>query len=225
MPYIEINVAGDTRMLKGFLVGLVVANGFEWVAHKFILHGTHRTGKPRYSPVPDSMKSHWEHHREVRKQNFHDDGYVQGISNWRTKNEIISLAVVAGAASVLFYPISKGMAAASIYSACNYYYIHRRSHLEPDWAVKKIPWHYDHHMNSNQDANWCVTKPWFDYILGTRVISSIDLQEQNPLGITLPQPIANWLSAGVNKYFPAKWVEKTPQLVEQPAQPLTESVA
>ncbi len=45
-----------------------------------------------------------------------------------------------------------------LYSAGNYYYIHRRAHLEPDWAMRKIPWHYDHHMNSNQDANWCMTQ-------------------------------------------------------------------
>ena len=202
-------------MLKGFLFGLVVANGFEWVAHKYILHGTHRTAKPRYSPVPDSMKSHWEHHREVRKSSFHDQGYVEGISNWRTKNEIISLAVVATTASVLFYPLSKGMAVAAVYSACNYYYIHRRAHLEPDWAMKKIPWHYDHHMNSNQDANWCVTKPWFDYLLGTRVISSENLQEHNPLGIALPKAVSSTLTTMVNRYFPAKWVTKVPQLETQ----------
>lgn len=195
-------------MWKGFLVGLVVANGFEWIAHKYILHGTHRSGKPRYSPVPDSMKSHWEHHREVRKTDFYDHGYVEGISNWRTKNEIISLAVVATSTSLMFYPVSKGMAAAAVYSACNYYYIHRRAHLEPDWAMKKIPWHYDHHMNSNQDANWCVTKPWFDYVLGTRVISSKDLQEQNPLGMVLPAPVSKILNVVAATYFPAKWVEK-----------------
>ncbi|MGE8561614.1 MAG: hypothetical protein ACN6NJ_11820 [Acinetobacter sp.] len=198
-------------MWKGFLVGLVVANGFEWVAHKYILHGTHRSGKPRYSPVPDSMKSHWEHHREVRKTDFYDHGYVEGISNWRTKNEIISLAVVATSTSLMFYPVSKGMALAAVYSACNYYYIHRRAHLESDWAMKKIPWHYDHHMNSNQDANWCVTKPWFDYVLGTRVISSQDLQEQNPLGIALPQAIAKLLNFVADSYFPAKWVERLPE--------------
>ncbi|WP_266126209.1 sterol desaturase family protein [Acinetobacter bereziniae] len=212
-------------MLKGFLVGLVFANGFEWIAHNYILHGQHRPGKPRFSPVPRSMKSHWEHHREVRKQDFHDDGYVQGISNWRTKNEIVSLAVVAGAASLIFYPISKGMVAASLYSACNYYYIHSRAHLEPTWAMKKIPWHYDHHMNANQDANWCVTKPWFDYLMGTRVISSADLQEQNPLGITLPQPIARWVSTTVEKYFPAKWVEKKPQVIEEHSANRVDSVA
>lgn len=212
-------------MLKGFVVGLVVANGFEWVAHKFILHGTHRTGQPRYSPVPRSMKSHWEHHREVRKQEFHDDGYVEGISNWRTKNEIVSLAVVAGIAGLAFYPISKGMAAAALYSAGNYDYIHRRAHLEPDWAMKKIPWHYDHHMNSNQDANWCVTKPWFDYIMGTRVVSSADLKEQNPLGVNLPKPIAVWLSTTVEKYFPAQWVDKSPKLIDQSNDNAMDSVA
>ena len=202
-------------MWKGFLAGLVVANGFEWFAHKYILHGTHRAGKSRYSPVPDSMKSHWEHHREVRKTDFLDYGYVEGVSNWRTKNEIISLAVVAGVFVPVFYPISKGMSLSVVYSACNYYYIHRRAHLEPDWAMKKIPWHYDHHMNSNQDANWCVTKPWFDYILGTRVISSADLQEQNPLGIVLPQFISESLTQAVNKVRPAKWVEQKLKIAEK----------
>ena len=194
-------------MFKGFLLGLVFANGFEWVAHKYILHGTHRTGKPRFSPVPRSMKSHWAHHREVRTEHFHDEGYVEGISNWRTKNEIVSLVIVAGAASLVFYPISKGMVVAALYSAGNYYYIHRRAHLEPEWAKKKIPWHYDHHMNANQDANWCVTKPWFDYLLGTRVISSAALQEQNPLGIALPKAWSRWMTEKVNHYFPAQLLD------------------
>ena len=204
-------------MWKGFLAGLVVANGFEWVAHKYILHGTHRAGKPRYSPVPDSMKSHWEHHREVRKTDFHDQGYVEGISNWRTKNEIISLAVVAGVFGTAFYPVSKGMSLAVLYCAGNYYYIHRRAHLEPEWAMKRIPWHYDHHMNSNQDANWCVTKPWFDYILGTRVISAPEQQESNPLGILLPPLLSDALTRAVNKVRPAKWVEKKAERLENAA--------
>lgn len=204
-------------MLKGFVAGLVIANGFEWMAHKYILHGTHRAGKPRYSPVPKSMKSHWEHHREVRKQNYYDDGYVQGLSNWRTRNEVASLAVVVGVFFPIFWPISKGLAFSTVYSACNYYYVHRRSHIEPAWGKKKIPWHYDHHMNSNQDANWCVTKPWFDYIMGTRVVSSLDLKEQNPLGIPLPKPLAMWLTRSVEQYFPVKMVateQEQPQAIE-----------
>ena len=200
-------------MLKGFVAGLVILNGYEWFAHKYLLHGVHRKGKPRYSPVPKSMESHWAHHREVRKQGFSDDCYVEGLDNWRTRNELMSLAVAAGVASVVFYPFSKGMALAAIYSAGNYYYVHRRAHLEPDWAKRTIPWHYDHHMNSNQDANWCVTRPWFDYVMGTRVVSSADLKEANPLGLPLPAPISKILTEAIESVFPAKWVEQKPKLV------------
>lgn len=200
-------------MLKGFIAGLVVANGFEWFAHKYILHGVHRQGQTRYSPVPDSMRSHWEHHRIVRKTAFLDEAYVEGWQNWRTRNEVGSLLVVASVFGLAFYPLSKGMSLAALYSAGHYYYVHRRAHLEPEWAKRKIPWHYDHHMNSNQDANWCVTKPWFDYVMGTRVISSPELQEQNPLGMTLPAGLAKVLNCSINSFFPAKWVVKTIQPV------------
>ena len=200
-------------MLKGFVAGLVIATGYEWFAHKYLLHGVHRKGKPRFSPTPKQMESHWAHHREVRKQGFSDDCYVEGLDNWRTRNELMSLAVAAGVLSVVFYPFSKGMALAAIYSAGNYYYVHRRAHLEPDWAKRTIPWHYDHHMNSNQDANWCVTRPWFDYVMGTRVVSSADLKEANPLGLPLPTPISKILTEAIESVFPAKWVEQKPKLV------------
>jgi hypothetical protein len=42
-----------------------------------------------------------------------------------------------------------------------------------------MPHHYDHHMGSNQDANWCVSYPWFDWILGTR-LRSVPATEQAP---------------------------------------------
>ena len=200
-------------MIKGFVAGLVILNGYEWFAHKYLLHGVHRKGKPRFSPTPKQMESHWAHHREVRKQGFSDDCYVEGLDNWRTRNELMSLAVAAGVLSVVFYPFSKGMALAAIYSAGNYYYVHRRAHLEPDWAKRTIPWHYDHHMNSNQDANWCVTRPWFDYVMGTRVVSSADLKEANPLGLPLPTPISKILTEAIESVFPAKWVEQKPKLV------------
>ena len=214
-------------MLKGFVAGLVIANGFEWFAHKYLLHGVHRKGKPRFSPTPKQMESHWAHHREVRKQEFSDDCYAEGLDNWRTRNELIALAAVATVSSAAAYPFSKGMALSIWYCAGNYYYVHRRSHLEPEWAKKRIPWHYDHHMNSNQDANWCVTRPWFDYVMGTRVVSSADLKEANPLGLPLPAPLSKALTQAIESVFPAKWVEHKPKLV-QPVlveEEQTESVA
>ena len=33
---------------------------------------------------------------------------------------------------------------------------------------KYVPWHYDHHMGKNQDANWGVTTDWVDKLAGTK---------------------------------------------------------
>lgn len=72
---------------------------------------------PRFSPTPKQMESHWAHHREVRKQDFSDDCYVEGLDSWRTRNEIMSLAVVATVLSAAAYPFSKGMALSFWYCA------------------------------------------------------------------------------------------------------------
>ncbi len=50
-------------------------------------------------------------------------------------------------------------------------------------------------LTSNQNANWCVTKPWFDYIMGTRVMTDVSVTETNPLAIKIPK----WLEKDVNK--------------------------
>jgi len=53
--------------------------------------------------------------------------------------------------------------------AFRYHYIHRKSHLDPERAKRKVPWHYDHHMGKNQEANWGITTDWVDRIMRTRV--------------------------------------------------------
>ena len=62
------------------------------------------------------------------------------------------------------------------YAGFNYFYKHRRSHLDPEWAKQNLKHHYDHHMGRDQDANWCVTQPWFDYLMGTRIDYEYDEQ-------------------------------------------------
>lgn len=185
----------------GFPIALIVANGFEWYAHKYLLHGVPRQGQPRYSPLPLNMKSHWAHHKLVRTQAYYDGGYVEGWSNWRTRNEITSLLKITGVITLAF-PVAPFFVLGSYYAAGRYFYVHRRSHLDPEWGKKHIPWHYDHHMNSNQDANWCVTRPWFDYLMGTRVISSDDLAESNPLGIKLPKFVEKRVNAAARRFLP-----------------------
>ena len=188
-------------MFKGFVAGVLTANAFEWFAHKYVLHGVPRKGQPRYSPHPPSMNSHWAHHRMVRKTEFADECYEQGLHNERTRLEVTQLAVLAGVMTV-FWPVSKGFVIGTWYSAANYYYVHSRSHLSPEWAKKRIPWHYDHHMNTIQDANWCVTRPWFDYLMGTREASSAELMESNPLGLPLPKIVEAPLNAWSRRLLP-----------------------
>jgi len=108
----------------------------------------------------------------------------------------------ATAVTTLAFPVAPFFVLGTYYAAGKYFYTHRRSHLSPEWAKKRIPWHYDHHMNTNQDANWCVTKPWFDYIMGTRVIADPAHAETNPLGIRLPAFVEKRVNAVARKLLP-----------------------
>lgn len=141
--------------------GLLLANLIEWVAHRFALHGL---GKR-----PDSFFAfHWgEHHRACRRQAFFDDVYRQPLWQWNAHSkEALCLFVLMLVVAPLFalWPV---LAGTLWYAALNYYRRHRRSHLDPAWGRRHLPWHYEHHMGRNQDANWCVSRPWFDRILGT----------------------------------------------------------
>lgn len=187
----------------GFPIALFFANGFEWYAHKYILHGTPRKGQPRYSPVPKSMKSHWAHHKLVRKTDYVDEAYAEGLSHWRTRNEATSLLALTAVTSLAF-PVAPFFTLGTYYAAGRYFYVHRRSHLEPEWGRTRIPWHYDHHMNTNQDANWCVTRPWFDHIMGTRVVANPEIAETNPLGIKLPGIVEKPLNRLAERVLPLR---------------------
>ena len=52
--------------------------------------------------------------------------------------------------------------------------------------------------------------------MGTRVVSSADLKEANPLGLPLPAPLSKALTQAIESVFPAKWVEQKPKLVKAP---------
>jgi hypothetical protein len=188
--------------MLGIPVALFFANGVEWYMHKYALHGTQQKGGGRKSFYDIGMKNHWTHHRRVRLDTYRDDElYMHPLENDAGRIEIKGVIFLAGITTLVF-PIAPFFTLTSYYCGWNYYNTHRQSHLDPEWGKKTIPWHYDHHMNTNQDANWCVTKPWFDYIMGTRVISSEDLQESNPLGIKLPHFIEHRLNILARRYAP-----------------------
>lgn len=147
----------------GIPLGLVVANGLEWAVHKYVLHGL---GQKRGS----FWGFHWhEHHRASRRNNFVDPDYERPLFVWHAQGK--EAAVLAGATMLSWplFPIAPFFVGTLTFCAGEYYYKHKKAHLDPEWAREKLPWHYDHHMAPDQNANWCVVRPWFDHLMGTRV--------------------------------------------------------
>lgn len=172
----------------GIPLGLITANAVEWVIHKHVLHGWGRERGTFWA-----FHFH-EHHRLVRQNGYHDPNYqrfplglhAQGKEAW---------ALILGAAVVApLFPVAPFFVGTLWYSSANYYRVHKHSHQDPAWGQRRIPWHYDHHMGRNPSANWCVTRPWFDYVMGTREFTAGSPRETNVLGMPrLPGWIAKRL--------------------------------
>lgn len=150
----------------GIPLGLLYGNASEWFVHRFFLHGL---GKRKGS----LWSFHWfEHHKESRLPPMRDASYLTPLFSGEGEGVGHDREAVALATScVLHLPIAfwvPGFYLGAFASTVMYYFMHRKSHLDFAWARKYMPWHVDHHLGPNQDANWCVTFPWSDWIMGTR---------------------------------------------------------
>lgn len=147
----------------GIPLGLLVANAGEWVIHKYMLHGLGRNRESYWA-------FHWhDHHRTVRRNHYVDDNYRQSVFKPGGKAKEAAGLLTTAAAVAPLLPVAPFFVATVWASTAGYYVVHRKSHINPEWGRKWAPWHYDHHMGPNQDANWCVTFPLFDHIMGTRI--------------------------------------------------------
>ena len=146
----------------GIPIGLLYANAGEWLVHKYILHGLGRKKKSFWA-------FHWHtHHRHARKNGHYDPDYRGTVFRWNGQGKEALALTLSGLMYLPLAPIAPFFVGTLIYSMANYYRKHKRAHLDPEWAREHLPWHYDHHMGPNQHANWCVTRPWFDILMGTR---------------------------------------------------------
>ena len=146
----------------GIPLGLLAANGVEWYVHKHLLHGRGQDKRSVWA-------FHWhEHHRNSRRSGHVDSDYKVPI--WKAHTQLKEAGALAAAAIAVapLAPVAPFFVGAMWYGAANYYRKHKKAHLDPAWARDHLPWHYDHHMGPDQNANWCVTRPWFDEIMGTR---------------------------------------------------------
>jgi sterol desaturase/sphingolipid hydroxylase (fatty acid hydroxylase superfamily) len=149
--------------MLGVPLALLYANASEWLIHKYVLHGLGKKKKSFFS-------FHWsEHHRACRKHAFEDPDYRRSPFGVHAQGkEALAIAGLMLMHAPLL-PVAPWFTATVWYSGLNYFYKHRRSHLDPEWAKQYLKHHYDHHMGRDQDANWCVTRPWFDHLMGTRI--------------------------------------------------------
>ena len=143
------------------LLGFVYGNALEWVIHKKVLHDL---GKKKGS----MWSFHWKHHRASRKCNFKDDRWGD-IPFYKDREFLGMIALLV--AHIPTWWISPVFFVTLAWRALDYYRVHKKSHDDQEWAKNYVPWHWDHHMGPRDaaNANWCVTFPLFDYIMGTRV--------------------------------------------------------
>lgn len=146
----------------GIPVALVLANATEWVVHKHVLH---RLGRNKNS----LWAFHWhEHHGNSRRGNMIDETYERSPFGWHAQGKELAALIGLGFLTLPLAPIAPFYTGTALYCIAEYYFKHRRAHEDPVWAREHLPWHYDHHMGPNQDANWGVVRPWMDNWLGTR---------------------------------------------------------
>jgi len=146
----------------GIPLGLAYSNASEWLIHRYLLHGR---GKKRSSFW--SFHFH-EHHRACRKNLNYDEDYEKiSFGDSPQNREILGLLGLS-LAHLPLLPVAPFFTLTVWYSAGHYWRVHRKSHLDPQWAREHLSWHYDHHMGPDQDKNWCVTRPWMDDWMGTR---------------------------------------------------------
>jgi hypothetical protein len=140
----------------------------EWFWHRVLFHGV--GGRSKRGPA--SFHLH-EHHPRVTRLG----GLDPAFGNWRFKlkpnggpyngrvTEILGLLAIAAAHAplVLWVP---WFYAGFFAHGLRYHYMHRRCHLDLDWARTHTPWHWLHHFG-HPNANYCITSDWFDKLVGT----------------------------------------------------------
>ena len=140
-------------MMAQLILGVLLANFYEWGIHKYLLHGMGKNKKSFWS-------FHWkDHHNRARRDHNYDSKFYP--------KEVLSLQLffILHAYFLIQYPAL--LVAMGSYAVA-YYVVHRYAHHHPVWCKKYLRWHWDHHMGKDQDKNWCILFPLTDYIMGTR---------------------------------------------------------
>ena len=146
------------QILGAWLYGHIM----EWVLHKHVLH--------RFGTSSSHILSfHFqEHHRNSRKNEFYDSIYER--FRWDAGGKELLALWLLNIAHLPLITVAPWFVMTNMISSFHYHRIHKRAHLDPEWAKAHVPWHYDHHMGKNQHANWGVRSDVIDRVMGTRIV-------------------------------------------------------
>ena len=152
--------------------GWVYGHFFEYAVHRWLLHGPGRKkGK--------LLSFHFtKHHKNARQNFFRDRDYDRPLERGNSANKEIVSLIFLTFIHIPFIFYLPWFFAMVLFSVCSYYYHHRKSHSHPEWAKKKIPWHWEHHMGKNQNLNFGIRSDFFDRLLGTREDYSDERKER-----------------------------------------------
>ena len=145
-----------------FLFGITLGSLIEWGSHKYLLHN--------FSRKIFSYSHFSIHHRNCRQNNNYDKDYESfpptTLDSGLTEIVLLISALIVTSPLLL---IDSWLWLGLVFHAFVYYYMHRKSHIDVEWGKKWMPWHWTHHMGRDQNTNWGVTLPIWDFILRTRV--------------------------------------------------------
>jgi sterol desaturase/sphingolipid hydroxylase (fatty acid hydroxylase superfamily) len=151
--------------LGAILLGLIYTSSLEWCVHRFVFHGLGRRKGSRFA------FHYLDHHRACRRNQGRDDAFAGGLWTWSGySREVFGIGIL----GVLHAPlllVAPAFYLGAVLGGLNYHRIHKRSHVDPEWCRTHLRHHWDHHMGDGRaaEANWGVTSPWLDIIMGTRV--------------------------------------------------------
>ena len=147
-------------MFFEIVLAWIYSHLLEYVLHRHLVHDPKRKL---------FFKSHFgDHHKESRIFNMVDTKYISKL-NILGDPELKGLMLL----MILHFPLVYFSPTAYLVlflSGITYVYIHYKSHQNISWSRTNLPWHYDHHMAPNQNANWGVRLPMFDILFGTRKV-------------------------------------------------------
>lgn len=121
-----------------------------------------------YKHFPFFFKHHFKgHHRISRQNEMNDDSYIDVFKKTSLFEFLgLTIGLIVHLPILLFFPFAY---ITILFSAAQYYWMHRKSHIDIDWGIKNMPWHYNHHMCKDQHANWGVRSNIIDVIMTTNV--------------------------------------------------------